>query len=534
MRIGINASWMTPGHVGGMEWYVRNLVAQLGTIDHDNEYVLVTAPNNQGTFQLASPRWKKLVYAGHETSPTMFRVDQGVPAPSGRRPQWLRRAYHVLKRLGARASTAALNDLIRREGIDLWFCPLIYALPLDATVPTVTTIPDLQHEYYPDFFTEEELALRAVGYPYSCRVATATIGISKHVADDIIHFYDVPQERVFSTPLALDSSYDLSPSAIDRLVNAARLKFRIDYDFIFYPANGWKHKNHEALIEAFSFVRSRHPRLNLLLTGCEFDVIDRIRPLIRRYRLQQAVRHLGYVSRDDIVGLYAACRLLVFPSLFEGFGLPLLEAMHFGVPVVCSNVTSLPEVGGDAVLYFDPRVPDQIAQAIARCIEDDQLRDRLLAAGKAQANRFSYARTANLTLAIFKKIAAGELRPPALPPFRPPTSHNWLNAGHSRWYFRAGPAFTIHVDLLQPTLLEPLKEQRVEVLLDGQTVVRTAIDPQHLYHLSHSFQNGASSAWHVLEIVASAHTAISGQVLSVQVPSLRIVDSKGKELRLSR
>ncbi len=259
-----------------------------------------------------------------------------------------------------------------------------------------------------------------MGYQYSCRVATATIGISKRVADDIVKLYDVPPERVFSTPLALDQSYELSPREIDRLLNAVRLKFRIDHEFIFYPANGWKHKNHEMLIEAFRLVRDRHPGLILLLTGCEFDVIERIQPLIRKYRLQHVVRHLGYVSREDVVGLYAACRLLVFPSLFEGFGLPLLEAMHFGAPVVCSNVGSLPEVGGDAVLYFDPLDPEQIAKAISACLEDEHLRARLIAAGKEQSRRFSYRRTAEQTLAIFEKVHAGELRPPDLPPFRPP------------------------------------------------------------------------------------------------------------------
>jgi glycosyltransferase involved in cell wall biosynthesis len=533
MKIGINASWMTPGHVGGMEWYVRNLVEQLGTIDQENDYVLVTAPNNQRTFQLPSPRWKKVVYAGHDNSPTMFRVAHGIPDRSGRRRQWLRGAHRTGDRLRGLASTRVLSELIRSEGIDLWFCPLIYALPFDAPVPIVTTIPDLQHEYYPDFFTKDDFALRAVGYPYSCRVATAAIGISKHVADDIVRLYDVPAERVFSTPLALDPSYDRSPSAIDRLANAARLKFRIDHDFIFYPANGWKHKNHEGMIEALRIVHHRHPRLNLILTGCEFDVIERIRPLIRRHRLHQAVRHLGYVTRDDLVGLYATCKLLVFPSLFEGFGLPLLEAMHLGVPVACSNITSLPEVGGDAVLYFDPRAPDQIAQAIHLCIEDDDLRARLVAAGRAQASRFSYAQTARSTLAIFEKIRTGALRPPTLPPFRPLIPHNWLDGGHGRWYFRAGPTFTIQVDLLQPTQLESLKGQRAEVRLDGQTVAMTPIDPQRLYHLSHTFRGGAGCALHAIEIAASVHAAVSGQVLSIQVPSLRIIDDNGKELRLS-
>jgi glycosyltransferase involved in cell wall biosynthesis len=534
MRIGINASWMTPGQAGGMEWYVRNLIQQLGVIDRENEYVLVTAPNNHRTFPLPSPRWTKRVYAGHENSPIMYRIAPGAPGPSRRRFRSLRRLHRYLNWFRARPRTGGLTDLIRRERIQLWFCPLIHALPLDTPVPIVTTIPDLQHEYYPDFFSDEDFTLRAMGYQYSCRVATATIGISKRVADDIVKLYDVPPERVFSTPLALDQSYELSPREIDRLLNTVRLKFRIDHEFIFYPANGWKHKNHETLIEAFRLARERHPGLTLLLTGCEFDVIERIQPLIREYRLQHAVRHLGYVSREDVVGLYAACRLLVFPSLFEGFGLPLLEAMHFGAPVACSNVGSLPEVGGDAMLYFDPLDPEQIAKAINACLEDEHLRARLIVAGKDQARRFSYAQTAQQTLAIFEKIRAGELRPPDLPPFRPPIAHNWLDGGHSRWYFRARAPFTVHLEVIQPTVLDALRDQHIEVRLDGETIIATAIEPQRLYRFSSPCQNGADAGMHVIDITASAQTAVAGQVLSVQVASLRISQGNGKEMRLSQ
>ena len=408
-------------------------------------------------------------------------------------------------------------------------------MPLDTPVPIVTTIPDLQHEYYPDFFSDEDFALRAMGYQYSCRVATATIGISKRVADDIVKLYDVPPERVFSTPLALDQSYELSPREIDRLLNAARLKFRIDREFILYPANGWKHKNHETLIRAFHLVRARHPGLTLLLTGCEFDVLERIQPLIRQYRLQHVVRHLGYVSREDVVGLYAGCRLLVFPSLFEGFGLPLLEAMHFGAPVACSSVGSLPEVGGDAVLYFDPLEAEQIAKAITACLEDERLRGRLIAAGRKQARRFSYAETARQTLAIFEKVRAGDLRPPDLPAFRPPIAHNWLDGGHSRWYFRARAPFKVHLEVVQPTALDALRDQHIDVRLDGETIVATAIEPQRVYRFGHVARcGGGGAAMHAIDIAASVTTALTGQVLSVQVPSLRISQSNGKEMRLSQ
>src|SRR5262249_60492624 len=126
----------------------------------------------------------------------------------------------------------------------------------------------------------------------------------------------------------------------------------------------------------------------------------------------------------------------------EGLGLRLLEAMRIGVPIVCAKVGSLPEVGNDAVIYFDPNSPGQIAEAIHRCTQEPDLRARLVEAGRQQLRRFSYERTAGQTLAIFEQIRSGTLEPPTLPAFRPLLPHNWLKDGHSRWYFRASSAIT--------------------------------------------------------------------------------------------
>jgi hypothetical protein len=207
MKIGINVSWLTPGAAGGMEWYVRCLIEQLARLDRANDYLLVTAPNNDHTFARPGRRWDKVVYYGQENGPNVFRE-----LPYMRRgPRWwaatARQVYRRLKGTYTPGWRRRLAELLARRRVDLWFCPCMYALPIDAGVPVVHTIPDLQHEHYPEFFHEDELTMRRVGYQYSCRAAAATIGISRHVADEIVRLYDVPAEKVFATPLALDPSW---------------------------------------------------------------------------------------------------------------------------------------------------------------------------------------------------------------------------------------------------------------------------------------------------------------------------------------
>lgn len=531
MKIGINVSWMNPGQAGGMEWYVRNLIDQLGSLDQENEYVLVTSPNNYKTFHLPSSKWKMRVYLGGESSPRVYQVSSGVPVQRSQRLLFLRRVYRKLKSLHSRMWTGRLAELIDKEGIDLWFCPIIYALPPDAKVPIVTTIPDLQHEYYPDFFPENELALRVLGYQYSCKTATATIAISDHVAADIVRLYGIDPGRVFAIPLALSQDCQIPEDEIRHLVDKVRLKFRLDQDFIYYPANGWRHKNHENLVKALAIAHSEGKRTSLILTGSQFGVMDRLRPLLTEYGLQKAVRHLGYVDRQDVIGLYALAKMLVFPSLFEGFGLPVLEALHFGTPVACSNVGSLSGVGGNAALYFDPHSPQDIAAAILKITEQEELRERLVAKGREQVKRFSYFDTARKTLEVFEKIRSGTLVPPELPPFRPLLPHKWLQEGHSRWYFHCTSLREVEFEVVQP-FLNKLTDQTIEAWLDGQKMLESPIEPQRLYRFVIPASDKIDAGFHRLDIWASATASVGGRVLSVQVPSIVITDSSGNRLRL--
>jgi glycosyltransferase involved in cell wall biosynthesis len=526
-RIGINVSWMTPGQAGGMEWYVRNLIKELGALDDRHEWVVVTSPANWHVFEVPRRRWTKIAYIGDDNSPFSYLVQIPNRPPPGR--VRVRRALAWLRSPWMPRWYGSLNDLIRRQGLDLWFCPLMYALPHETEVPVVNTIPDLQHEHFPEFFDERELARRTMGYQYSCMRAATTIGISEFVAQDLLKRYRL--ERTVGIPLALDPSYAVSAAAIRPLVEHVRLKYRLETPFLYYPANGWRHKDHETLLRAFRIVRQKWSDLQLVLTGCEFDVMDRLRPLFESFEEARAVRHLGYVERHDTIGLYATASAMVFPSRFEGFGLPLLEAMAFGTPIVCSPVASIPEVAGDAALYVDPGHPSALAEGILRVLEDELLRDRLIAAGRERVRQFSFTETARQTLAVFDQVLAGTWQAPELPPFRPLIPHGWLKDGHSRWYFRCANLREIHLRAAQPTRLPGLADQQLRVCLNERLVLEARMEPEH----ERTFTirpAGLDGEFHRLDVMASATVRSGGDLLSLQVRALAIVDGHGRRLRL--
>jgi len=401
-------------------------------------------------------------------------------------------------------------------------------------------MPDLQHEHYPGFFNDDDMAGRALGYQWSCRIATAVIAVSRFTADEIIRLYAVDSRRVFAIPLGLDESFAADRDQLQRAADHARRRYRLPDEFLYYPAAGWAHKNHQALVEAMAIARQQHNTpLQLVLTGWPFDVMDRLRPLLRRYRLHRNVRHLGYIKRTDQFALFAAARALVFPSLFEGFGLPLVEAMSLGLPIACSTAGSIREVcGDDAALYFDPHAPQQIADAIIRIHDDNALRERLARAGRCRAACFTYRRTAEQTLAVFEQIRAGRLRPPAPRPIRPLIPHRWLYDGHSQWHFRCPTLRCIDVEVLQPTRLRALSRQSIQVSLNSQIMLEARIPPRQpcRFHIAIDLAGTVPpDGLHELRIVASARHAVRrGDACSVQILRLTATDSEDRKLRLIR
>lgn len=361
MKIGINFTHLIPGKIGGMENYMRSVVYYFPKIKAENEYVIFAHKEIEETLPTSSDY--KIVYVeNHE--PWKLSVE--------------------------------LRNKVEEFGIDVWWSPLLVLDPLDLRIPSAFTIPDMQHEYYPDFFAKDVLSWRRKIFKLSAFVADAIFTLSENAKEDISKFLDVNPAKITATHL------DSSPW-FDQILNEERLatvksKYQLPDDFIFFPANTWPHKNHKNLIVAFDLLKKKFPDLHLILTGYRSNAHSDILKKIGRSKNSKFIKFLGYIDNEEMPYVYKSAKCLVFPSLFEGFGIPIIEAMRSDCPVACSNNTSLPEVAGDACIYFDPIIPEDIAQNVEKLIGDNDLRCKLIEKGRAWAKKFSYKNCAQQIL----------------------------------------------------------------------------------------------------------------------------------------
>ena len=249
----------------------------------------------------------------------------------------------------------------------------------------VCFVPDLQHEVYPGFFSAEELARRRRDFPRLIEGSGAIGTLSNHARAMIRDRYPNTADDIFLMPAG--SQFALAP-ADGPPDDAASSEVRSLQPFFYYPANLWPHKNHPVLLEAFALFRKSspaHAQFSLVLSGDRTGY-----EAIKRDHDCTGVHHLGFVLREQVAMLYQSAVALVFPSLFEGFGMPVLEAFGFDCPVVSSNAASLPELVQGAALLVDPTNPGKLAQAIARIASDDELRRTLIAKGRERFKAYSW------------------------------------------------------------------------------------------------------------------------------------------------
>jgi glycosyltransferase involved in cell wall biosynthesis len=284
-------------------------------------------------------------------------------------------------RLRAMTSAAIRPGALRvkLETADVVHYPLTVPVP-PVSRPTVATILDLQHLDLPELFPRGERLFRRFAYDRAARRADQVIVISEWVRERAIERLELDPERVHAIHLGVD---------LARFAPEPRV---VREPFLLYPARPWPHKNHARLFEAFEAVRGARPELRLVLTGEGNDTA----------RLPTGVEALGSVSRDELVSLYQRAAALVFPSLYEGFGLPPLEAMACGCPVAASSAASLPEVCGDAAVLFDPYEPTSIAAGVDEALAHAS---ELSTAGPARAATFTWDATARAHDRVYELAA---------------------------------------------------------------------------------------------------------------------------------
>lgn len=335
-----------PGGMGGTETYAANLTRELALRD-DVIVAPIVAGNARG------------VLSGHEEAIPSVRAGLGTAT-----------------RLTSLAAVELQAPRVRRlmRGADVVHYPFTSFLPVPpAGLPIVTTLHDVQHLDLPELFGGSDFAYRERYYHRGARAASVVITISRFAARAITDKLDIPAERVRVIPLGVDHAR-FTPSTGQR------------ESFLLYPARGWKHKNHARLIEAVALVRRSRPELRLVLTGGDLDGLG---------DLPSWVDRRGLVSVDELTALYRRAAALVYPSLYEGFGLPPLEAMASGCPVAASDAGSIPEVCGDAAVLFDATDVAAIAAGIEAVLDRPA---SAVDAGIEHAASFTWERCASMHL----------------------------------------------------------------------------------------------------------------------------------------
>ncbi len=337
MRIGIDARKL---HDFGIGTYIRNLLRHLARLDSQTEFVIFCRPEDRDA----------LAAVGENFRP--------VPETSGN--------YSI-------AEQVKIPWALKREGVTLFHAPH-YVLPPLVRCRSVVTIHDVIHLMFPQYLPNRiAFSYAKWSITQAAQRATRVMTVSESSKRDILRFVDTEPDKIDVIYNAYDERFAMEPREED--VVRVRERYQLTDEFVLYAGNVKPHKNLERLIDAFALVRKRGlDHLKLVLIGDEISKYTALRRAVHQHQLHKYVRFLGYLPEETLAVMYRLAGVFVFPSLYEGFGLPPLEAMASGTPVVTSNVSSLPEVAGDAAVLVDPYDPQAIADGIYRVLTDETLR----------------------------------------------------------------------------------------------------------------------------------------------------------------
>jgi glycosyltransferase involved in cell wall biosynthesis len=402
LRVCIDARMGPAGAAGGVQQFVLGLAHGLAGLEGDGErYAFLV--------DWQSRQWLEPTLRG----PCTVLEAAGAPRPAT--SGWKQAVKAVVPRtvleLPFRAAALARSlrpyripgsdGTVEGDGTDV-----LHQTVQDAfrtAVPCIYTPYDLQHVHLPEMFAHRDLRRKAIAYRHFCEAAETVVAISRHGKDDLVRSYNLAPDKVRVVHLA--PAIDTSPDLDDAAAEALRRRLGLPAAFALYPAQTWPHKNHLGLLEALSRLRDREGlAVPTVFTGHQNAFFATVERRVAELGLAGQVAFTGFLGPSELKAVYRMSRLLVFPSRFEGFGMPVVEAFRLGLPVACSNATSLPEVAGDAALLFDPGDPDAAAAAIRRLWTDDVLRTDLARRGREQVRRFSWDEVARRCRALYRMV----------------------------------------------------------------------------------------------------------------------------------
>lgn len=362
--IGVNALYLIPGGVGGTEVYLRRLLEAIARNPRGHRFAVF---RNHETGEDLIPR-----------HPSFASIATGVGATS--RPK--RIVYE---------QTLLVRDA-RRAGVDVLFNPG-FTSPLLLGRPNVTIIHDLQHHHHPEFFKPSDLLAWRFLVWASAHSSERIITVSEASRQDIHEVYGIPLARIHTAEPGVEPDFFGLPREREE-------------PLILCVSTLHPHKNIERLVDAFAVFQRQRPDYRLVLAGMRGFHGDAVERRIQFHGLAESITLTGWIPRATIMDLYARARIAVFPSTFEGFGMPVAEAMAGGVPLVTSSVRPMTDIAGDTALYFPPHDTDALAAALESFAADAALRASYAARARERAVRFTWDRAAAITLDALEAAAA--------------------------------------------------------------------------------------------------------------------------------
>jgi glycosyltransferase involved in cell wall biosynthesis len=368
IRIGVNALYLIPGEVGGTEIYLRSLLHALAALETPHEFLIYTNAETGSDLVPSAPRFRA--------------VPTGVKA----RFRPARILYEQMR----------LPKLLRRDGVAVLLNPGFTA-PISFADQSVTVFHDLQHKRHPEFFRWFDLPFWNLLLGAASR-SRSLIAVSHSTAADLAHYYPGSRNRIVVIPHGVDAEFFCIG---ERRAQAVRTGH-----FLLTVSTLHPHKNIHRLLQAFAAFRQTHPEFRLVVAGMLGFVAESLDQQRRHLRLEDCVTFTGWIPRDELYRLFESASAYIAPSGFEGFGMPLIEALAAGIPTACSAIAPFDEVAGGAAVRFNPDSITEMMEAMRRITFDQDFVCQAVTAGPTQARQFDWAKTARRTLGVLVEVAS--------------------------------------------------------------------------------------------------------------------------------
>lgn len=383
MRIGIDIRCLNDGKITGVEEYTMNILERLFELDKKNQYILFLNSFHDSHF-----------------NPKIFSQFKNVSVRQFHYPNkllnfcfWYLGWPHVDKMLG---------------GVDIFFMPNINFIALSKDVKLVLTIHDLSYEIFPETFSIKRRLWHNILNPRKlCRRADRIIAVSDSSKKDIMGHWKINEEKIIRIYNGISDDFEQFDRNNPKLIEIKE-KYHLPFNFIFYMGTVEPRKNIPTIVKAYDHLReSKNPQLEkykLVIAGGKGWKVKNILDEMRGAKFTRDIIFTSCITNEDKAAVYMLASLFVYPSFFEGFGIPLLEAMRAGVPIVTSNTSSIPEVVGDAAVMIDPDKPDELCVAMKKILLDRDFQTRLKEEGRKRSVRFNWRTSARELMEVFRKI----------------------------------------------------------------------------------------------------------------------------------